>query len=89
MVIVLLLWVPAIHRLLARNWNLASSGWPATALMVARRVGVSTPFLGSRGAFFMEAFSMTIVSSCMSFTPEFGFCATGIAPHGQTSAVSV
>src|SRR5262245_47462476 len=40
--------VPAIHRLVARNWNFASSGLPLTASSVANRVGVSTPLSGGR-----------------------------------------
>ena len=35
--------VPAIHRLLARNWNFAISGSPLTASRVANSVAVSTP----------------------------------------------
>ena len=34
------LWVPCCHRLVARNWKLASSGWPFTAPMVANSVSV-------------------------------------------------
>jgi hypothetical protein len=41
------LWVPLIQRLLARNWNLASSGFSPTALMVASSTGVFTPLRGS------------------------------------------
>src|SRR5215207_210927 len=41
--IVLRLWVPLSHWLLARNWNCAASGAPLTASSVANRVAVSTP----------------------------------------------
>ncbi len=37
------LWVPLIHLLVARNWNLAISLLPLTASRVANRVAVSTP----------------------------------------------
>src|SRR5215211_503930 len=37
------LWVPSIHWLSARNWNLAASGAALTASRVAKRVAVSTP----------------------------------------------
>ena len=37
---------PACQRLVARNWNSASSGCAFTAPMVAKSVGVSTPFIG-------------------------------------------
>src|SRR4051795_11676636 len=37
------LWVPEIHSLWARNWNLAAAGAPFTASSVAKRVVVSTP----------------------------------------------
>src|SRR6476661_4068501 len=53
------LWVPSIHRLAARNWNLARSGWPATKLMVLSSVWVSTPLRGGRGGLvwtFMSGF---------------------------------
>src|SRR5215211_5117063 len=39
------LWVPSIHWLSARNWNLAASGAALTASRVAKRVAVSTPLL--------------------------------------------
>src|SRR5262245_40635766 len=42
------LWVPLTHRLVARNWNFASSGLALTASSVANRVGVSTPLRGGR-----------------------------------------
>jgi hypothetical protein len=45
---VLRLWVPLIHWLVARNWNLASSGSALTASSVANMVGVSTPLSGGR-----------------------------------------
>src|SRR5262245_37361557 len=41
--IVLRLWVPLSHSLLARNWNFAASGAALTASSVANRVAVSTP----------------------------------------------
>src|SRR5512138_666604 len=37
------LWVPEIHSLCARNWNLAASGAAFTASRVANSVAVSTP----------------------------------------------
>ena len=37
------LWVPLIHLLVARNWNLAISLLPLTASRVAKRAAVSTP----------------------------------------------
>src|SRR5262245_14140829 len=37
------LWVPITQRLVARNWNFASSGLPRTASMVPKRFGTSTP----------------------------------------------
>src|SRR6476646_8721764 len=40
---VLRLWVPLSHWLLARNWNCAASGAALTASRVANRVVVSTP----------------------------------------------
>src|SRR6266545_1925139 len=40
---VLRLWVPLIHSLPARNWNVAASGAALTASRVAKRVAVSTP----------------------------------------------
>src|SRR4051812_49542354 len=40
---VLRLWVPLSHRLLARNWNRAASGAVLTASRVANRAAVSTP----------------------------------------------
>src|SRR5262245_47157263 len=39
--------VPLIHWLRARNWNFASSGMPLTAPIVAKSLGVSTPFKGA------------------------------------------
>src|SRR4029453_7655444 len=45
---VLRLWVPLIHSLVARNWNLASPGLALTASSVANTVGVSTPLSGGR-----------------------------------------
>jgi hypothetical protein len=38
--------VPLTHRLVARNWNLASSGVALTTPSVAKSVGVSTPLSG-------------------------------------------
>src|SRR5262245_34853206 len=40
---VLRLWVPVSHWLLARNWKAAASGAALTASRVAKRVAVSTP----------------------------------------------
>src|SRR5262245_17101488 len=37
------LWVPITQRLVARNWNFASSGLPRTASIVPKRFGMSTP----------------------------------------------
>src|SRR4051794_37451151 len=37
------LWVPLSHWLLARNWNWAASGAALTASRVANRAAVSTP----------------------------------------------
>ena len=37
------LWVPLTHLLVARNWKSAISWFALTALMVAKRVAVSTP----------------------------------------------
>ena len=45
------LWVPDTQRFFARNWNVASGGLSLTALMVANRVGVSTPLSGPRSFF--------------------------------------
>jgi hypothetical protein len=41
--IVLRLCAPSIQRLLARNWNLAISGWAVIASSVANSRSVSTP----------------------------------------------
>ena len=42
------LFVPLIQRLVARNWNFASSGLARTASSVANSVGVSTPLSAGR-----------------------------------------
>src|SRR5918997_2690998 len=47
---VLRLWVPLTHRLLARNRNAAISGWALTASSVANSVGTSTPLRAGRCA---------------------------------------
>jgi hypothetical protein len=44
------LYVPSTHLPLARKRNFARPGFSLTTLIVAKRVGVSTPFSGSRGA---------------------------------------
>ena len=46
---VLRLWVPPIQRPSARKRNCASEGWSATAAMVAKSLGVSTPLRGTGG----------------------------------------
>ena len=66
--------VPFSHWLVAVNWNFASSGCALTALMVAKRVGVSTPFIGTRSRDFSSA-----TASAMAVSPLFigrfsGFC---------------
>jgi hypothetical protein len=53
--------VPEIQRLSARNWNWASSGWAPTALIVASRVGVSTPFIATGVRLGLEAVVMVVM----------------------------
>src|SRR6478752_6262812 len=57
---VLRICVPAIHSPFARNWNCASDRWSATAAMVAKSLGVSTPFIGTRGRFVGAGISMVV-----------------------------
>src|SRR3954449_6342218 len=42
------LWVPLTHWLVARNWNFASCGLAFTAFRAANSTGVSPPFRGPR-----------------------------------------
>src|SRR5262245_39487688 len=76
--------VPFSQRLVARNWNLARSGCPFTALMVANNVGVSTPFSGLRSRVFGSAtctFDMTV-----SPFERNTFCSGAVAPTGGVDA---
>src|SRR3954454_5579394 len=57
---VLRICVPAIHSPSARKRNCASERWSATAAMVAKSLGVSTPFIGM-GSFFEVAGLSTVV----------------------------
>ena len=67
--------VPLSQVLVARNWNLAISGWPLTASRVANSVAVSTPLrLG---------FSMVVLMACV---PS-GFGAGGSGSCGDARTV--
>src|SRR5438034_5143242 len=69
---VLRLCVPLIHRLVARNWNFASSGLALTASSVANRVGVSTPLSAGRGLVVV----VIVISLVRPLRPRGGSAAT-------------
>src|SRR5262245_40465455 len=61
------LWVPLIHRLVARNWNLAISGLPLTASRVANSVAVSTPLNIGVSVVVMSSISFEAVGGSVSW----------------------
>src|SRR3712207_1924326 len=82
---VLRLCVPLIHWLLARNWNLAASGWALTASRVANSVGTSTPLRGWRFSAVMVVIAVLLVMSPRPGRPRGDEEATSAVFHSSSS----